>query len=256
MCCILDVTKNLDEKSSMAQLCDKSHCRNQVLLVTFLKILVKYVKFSIYRGNLLTCCLRRRYGMKYRRTIFEIFFGIFLLMFTSTLLWSGEPGDIVKKLILKDISLRDGEETKERKQKIWGEISPSFDFEEMAKGAMDKYWRKRSPEEKREFIELFANNIKGSYMRKIGSRFGEKIISLSEEQDNGYTRVHVSLIKRTVEKVSADFRLIRKDEEWRICDVIFEGVSLVNNYRSQIYSFLVKSSYEDLVQTFKQKQVE
>jgi phospholipid transport system substrate-binding protein len=152
--------------------------------------------------------------------------------------------------------LKDGEETKERKQKIWGEIFPSFDFEEMARSAMDKYWRERSPQEKREFIDLFAKNIKGAYVRKTGPRFGEKIISLSEEQDNGYARVRVDLIKRTVEKVSADFRLIRKDEEWRICDVIFEGVSLVNNYRSQIYSFLAKSSYEDLVQTFKQKQIE
>ena len=194
--------------------------------------------------------------MKYRRIVFEIFLGVFLLMFTSNLLWSGEPEDIVKKVILKDISLKGGERTKERKQKLWEEISPSFDFEEMAKRAMGQYWRERSSDEKKEFIELFANNIKGAYMRKTGSRFGEIIISLSEEQDNGYARVHVVLIKRTVEKVSAGFRLIRKDEEWKIYDVIFGGVSMVKNYSSQIDSFLIKSSYEQLVQTFKQKQIE
>ena len=194
--------------------------------------------------------------MKYRRIVFEIFLGVFLLMFTSNLLWSGEPEDIVKKVILKDISLKGGERTKERKQKLWEEISPSFDFEEMTKRAMGKYWRERSPDEKREFIELFANNIKGSYMRRTGSRFGEKIISLNEEQNNDYARVQVDLIKRTEEKVSANFRLIRKNGKWRICDVIFEGVSLVNNYRSQIYSFLTKSSYEDLYQMLKQRQNE
>ncbi len=194
--------------------------------------------------------------MKYRRIVFEIFLGVFLLMSTSTLLWSGEPEDLVKKVILKDISLKGGERTKERKQKLWEEIFPSFDFEEMAKRAMGKYWRERSPEEKREFIELFANNIKGAYMRRTGSRFGEKIISLNEEQNNDYARVQALLIKRTVGKVSANFRLIRKNEEWRICDVIFEGVSLVNNYRSQIYSFLTNSSYEDLVQRLKQRQHE
>ena len=194
--------------------------------------------------------------MKYRRIVFEIFLGVFLLMFTSNLLWSGEPEDIVKKVILKDISLKGGERTKERKQKLWEEISPSFDFEEMTKRAMGKYWRERSPDEKREFIEVFANNIKGAYMRRTGSRFGEKIISLNEEQNNDYARVQALLIKRTVGKVSADFRLIRKDKEWRICDVIFEGVSLVNNYRSQIYSFLTKSSYEDLYQMLKQRQNE
>ena len=194
--------------------------------------------------------------MRYRRIAFKIFIVFFFLTFTSTPLWSGEPGEVVKEIILKDISLKDGENTKERKLKLWREISPSFNFEEMAKKAMGKYWKERSHEEKREFIELFAKNIKDSYIRKTGPRFGEKIFSLSEVQDNGYVRVHVDLIKRTEGKVSADFRLIRKEEEWQICNVIFEGVSLVNNYRSQIDSFLIKSSYEELVQTFKQKQLE
>lgn len=66
--------------------------------------------------------------------------------------------------------------------------------------------------------------------------------------------MQVELIKRTEDEMSADFRLLRKNGEWRIFDVIIEGVSVINNYRSQINSFLIKSSYEDLVQELKQKQ--
>ncbi len=195
--------------------------------------------------------------MKYRRIVFELFLGVFLVMFTSTLLWAGEPGDVVKKVISKDISLKYEDDTKERKHGIWREISPSFDFEEMAKRAMGRYWRERSSEEKREFIELFAKNIQGSYMRTHGPHFGEKeIISLDEKQNNEYARVQVDLVKRTEETVSAKFCLVRKNGEWRICDVVLEGVSLLRNYRSQIYSFMSKSSYEELIQTFKQKQIE
>ncbi len=194
--------------------------------------------------------------MKYRKIVFGVFVSIFFLTFTSTPLWSGEPGEVVKEVIFKDASLKEAENTKERKLKLWEKISPSFNFEEMAKKAMGKYWRERSHEEKREFVELFANNIKSSYIRKTGPRFGEKIFSLNEVQDNGYARVRVELIKKTEEKKSADFFLLRKNLEWRIYDVAFEGVSLVNNYRSQINSFLIKSSYEELVQTFKQKQSE
>ena len=192
--------------------------------------------------------------MKYRRIVFELFLGAFLLMFTSTLLWSGEPGDLIKKIILKDISLTEGEDLKERKQEFWREISNSLDFEEIAKRVMGKYWKDRSPEEKKEFIGLFVNNVKGACMRKTGPRFGEEIISLSEKQNNRYAKVHIDLIKRTVEEVSADFRLIKKDGKWQIYDLIYQGVSLVHNYRSQIHSFLVKSSYEELVQELKQRQ--
>ena len=194
--------------------------------------------------------------MRYRKIAFKIFIGIFILTFTSTPLWSGEPGELVKSVILKDISLKDGEITKERKLKLWEKISSSFNFEEMAKKAIGKYWRERSHEEKREFVELFTNNIKSAYIRKTGPRFGEKIFSLSEVQDNGYARVQVEFIKKTEDKKSADFLLLRKNLEWRIYDVAFEGVSLVNNYHSQINSFLIKSSYEELVQMLKRRQSE
>ena len=194
--------------------------------------------------------------MRYRKIAFKIFIGIFILTFTSTPLWSGEPGELVKSVILKDISLKDGEITKERKLKLWEKISSSFNFEEMAKKAIGKYWRERSHEEKREFVELFTNNIKSAYIRRTGPRFGEKIFSLSEVQDNGYAKVQVEFIKKTEDKKSADFLLLRKNLEWRIYDVAFEGVSLVNNYHSQINSFLIKSSYEELVQMLKRKQSE
>ncbi len=192
--------------------------------------------------------------MKYGRIVFELFLGVFLLMSTSTLLWSGEPGDLIERIILKDISLEEGEGLEERKQELWREISNSLDFEEIAKKVMGKHWKERSPEEKKEFIELYVSNVKGTLMRKTGPRFGEKIISLSEKQKNGRAKVHIGLLKRTVEEVSADFRLIKKDGKWQIYDLIYQGVSLVRNYRSQIYSFLSNSSYEELVQVLKQRQ--
>ena len=57
--------------------------------------------------------------MKYKRIVFELFIVVFLLMSTSTLLWSGEPGDLIKKIVLKDISLEEGEDLEERKQELW-----------------------------------------------------------------------------------------------------------------------------------------
>ena len=110
--------------------------------------------------------------MKYRRIVFELFLGVFLLMFTSTLLWSGEPGDLIKRIILKDISLEEGEGLDERKQELWREISQFFDFGEIAKRVMGKYWKERSSEEKEEFVGLFVNNVKSACMRRTGPRFG------------------------------------------------------------------------------------
>ena len=73
-----------------------------------------------------------------------------------------------------------------------------------------------------------------------------------EKQGNKFAKVQVGLINKTEGKMSADFFLLRENLEWRIYDVVFEGVSLVSNYRCQFNSFLSKSSYEELVQKLKQ----
>ncbi|MCP4264956.1 MAG: ABC transporter substrate-binding protein [Candidatus Brocadiaceae bacterium] len=188
--------------------------------------------------------------MKYKKTVFNIFVVVLILLATSTL-WSGEPGELVREVILKDTSLKPEEMTKELKWKIWDEMSFAFDFEEMTKNILGNHWKKRSNEEKREFIDIFTRYLRRAYARKSSHRFGEKIISLKEKQDNDSARVQVKLIKRTEGEALVDFFLHRKSGKWQIYDAVIEGVSITKNYRQQIQSFLTESSYEDLVKKLK-----
>jgi phospholipid transport system substrate-binding protein len=191
--------------------------------------------------------------MKYKKTLFNILVVVLLLTTTSTL-WSGEPGELVREVILKDTSLKPEEMTKELKRKLWDEMSYAFNFEEMTKNVMGTHWEKRSNEEKKEFIEVFTRYLKRAYVRKSSHRFGEKIISLQEKQGQESARVQVELIKRTEGEVLADFFLHKKSDKWQIYDAVIEGVSITNNYRRQIQSFLAESSYEDLVKRLNQEQ--
>ncbi len=188
--------------------------------------------------------------MKYKKIVYNIFAVILILTITTTL-WSGEPGELVREVILKDTSLKPEEMTKELKRKIWDEMSYAFDFEEMTKNVMGNHWEKRSNEEKREFVDIFTSYLRRAYAKKSSHRFGEKIISLKEKQDNESARVQVKLIKRTEGEVLADFFLHRKSGKWQIYDAVIEGVSITKNYRQQIQCFLTESSYEDLVKKLK-----
>jgi phospholipid transport system substrate-binding protein len=66
--------------------------------------------------------------------------------------------------------------------------------------------------------------------------------------------VQTTLLTKSGKEVSADFYLLRKNGKWKICDLVMEGVSLVNNYHSQITNTLVRTSYDDLMHTMKEKQ--
>jgi phospholipid transport system substrate-binding protein len=169
-------------------------------------------------------------------------------------LWSGEPGALVKEVILKESSLNKIEDMHERKAKQWDAISSSFNFEKISQRVMGEYWNKCLYEQRSGFVELFTSHLKSSYVKKANSLFGKKIISLKEKQFNKFAKVQTTLLTKSGKEVSADFYLLRENGKWQICDLILEGVSLVNNYHSQITNTIVRTSYEELLDTMKEKQ--
>jgi len=50
-----------------------------------------------------------------------------------------------------------------------------------------------------------------------------------------------------------EFRLQKSAKDWRVYDVLIEGVSLVKNYRDQFDEILTKSSYDKLITDLRAK---
>jgi len=186
--------------------------------------------------------------------MFVILVSIFAITVNQSYLWSGEPGALVKKVILSESSLNEIDDISERKAKQWDAISSSFDFDKISQRVMGEYWSKCLYEQRSGFVELFTNHLKYSYIKKPNPLFGRKIISLKEKQFNNSARVQTTLLTKSGKEVSADFHLLRENGKWLICDLVMEGVSLVYNYRSQITNTLVRTSYEELLNTMIKKQ--
>ncbi len=195
-----------------------------------------------------------------KRIIFVIFAGIFILMSKPVFLWAEEPGKLIMRAIEKSLSIReevsvDGKVDKQMCEiRLWEEISPLFNLEEASKRALGRHWRNLTHEEKKEFVELFTDIIKEAYLGQACTSTGEKFVYLSEKQDDNYAKVLTKFITNTGTEISVDFRLLNYRGKWGIYDVVIEGVSLVNNYRSQFDTILVKSPYKELVQKMKEKQ--
>ena len=199
--------------------------------------------------------------MKHRKILFVVFAGTFFVTSMSTFLWAAEePGKFLIKTIdrglsvLKEPSLKGTEKAQERRQRLWEEISPVFNFEEMSKRSLGVHWKKRTPEEKKEFVELFTNILKDNYIGQTDTYSGEKIVFLKERHDDdNHATVQTKIITNTGTEVLVDYRMLNNDGEWRIYDMVIEGISFVNNYRSQFNNTLMKSSFEELIQKMKEK---
>lgn len=159
--------------------------------------------------------------------------------------------------ILKDPKYKGKDNAQKRRTALRNEISKVFDFEEMSKRSLGIYWRERTPQEKKEFVELYKDLLERSYSGKIESYSDEKILYQDEKiENNKYAEVKTKIITTDKKEIPIDYKLYFNGKEWKVYDVVIEGVSLVSNYRSQFNKIIRNQSYQELVKRMKTKQQE
>jgi phospholipid transport system substrate-binding protein len=172
---------------------------------------------------------------------------------------AGEPTEKIRQTtdktlsILANPALKDHSRAKERRRLIRSAIDERFDWEEMVRRSLATHWAKRTPEEKKEFLRLFSDLLERAYMSKIEEYSGEKVRYEGEAIDGEYAAVKVNIATKKNKDIPVEYRLKKDRNDWFVYDVSVEGVSLVNNYRTQFNSIILESSYENLVKKIKEK---
>jgi phospholipid transport system substrate-binding protein len=131
-----------------------------------------------------------------------------------------------------------------------------FDFEEMARRTLSRHWAGRSAEEQAEFVKLFTDLLERTYIGRIESYAGEKILYVGESIDARYATVRSKIVTRRKTETALDYRLHLLDGRWKVYDVLLDGVSFVSTYRSEFNRIIQLSSYASLVDQLRKKRVE
>jgi phospholipid transport system substrate-binding protein len=175
---------------------------------------------------------------------------------------AGEPTDLVRQItdqvlkILEDPQLQDPNRHAERQERLHKIAEQVFDWQDMARRALAVHWRERTPQEQQEFVRLFRDLVEGTYINRLESAIQEKreIQYVGEQVDGSRAAVKTNVVTRRNQQVPLEYRLQKADGRWLIYDVLVEGISLVNNYRSQFNRIITSSSYNELVQKMKNRQ--
>lgn len=158
--------------------------------------------------------------------------------------------------IVQDPDLRKPQNAEKRRVEIRQVARRLFDFEEMSRRALARHWAPRSPAERKRFTELFTDLLENSYVSKIESYGGEKIVYLPEQVDGDTVTVRSKLVTQRGIEVPIDYRMQKEGTRFEVFDVWIEGVSLVANYRTQFNKVVTQSSFAELVKKMEQKQLE
>lgn len=133
-------------------------------------------------------------------------------------------------------------------------IYPRFDFTEMAKRSLGPHWARRTAEEQREFVGIFAVLTGRAYVDNIESYTSQNVLYTRESEDQNYAQVDTKIVGDHQSPVTINYKLHNVDKEWKVYDLVIEDISVVNNYRSQFDRVIARSSFAELVRTMKEKQ--
>jgi phospholipid transport system substrate-binding protein len=169
------------------------------------------------------------------------------------------PMEVVKQVIekaldiLNDPALAGPAQKQRRQQTVKQLVDRHFDYREMAKRSLGATWGKLSAGQRDEFVRLFAELLEASYSDKI-DRYAKRVRVdyTGQSQDGDYAEVR-TVVVRPNDRIPLSYRLLNEGGAWKVYDVIIEGVSLVNNYRSQFARVISESSYTELVRRLRTK---
>jgi len=157
--------------------------------------------------------------------------------------------------ILTDPTLKSERKAKERRAQLRRTVLERFDFSEMSKRSMGQYWKERTPDERNQFVGLFTDLLERAYVDRVEGYTGEQILYLGETADGNYSEVRTKIVTKRNQEIPIAYRLQKADSnsKWEVYDIVVEGVSLVNNYRTQFSKIIRTSSYQDLVKKMQAK---
>jgi len=163
--------------------------------------------------------------------------------------------DINKVLdVLRDQSLKGEAGKKTKKTKIRALANGMFDYGELSRRTLGLHWKKLDPAQQKEFIDLYASLLEETYANRILSYSNEKVMygkerSLSEKT----VEVQTTIVTTNQTDIPINYRVINKGGDWKVYDVVIEGVSLINNYRTQFNEILANKPPAALLDILRKK---
>lgn len=122
-------------------------------------------------------------------------------------------------------------------------INPHVDFNRISALVLGKLWKQATKDEKIRFTKEFKRLLIRVYSR-IFFEFKDwslQFLPLNILADNKKIIVKTKILQPDISSLSVSYRMILIKGHWKIYDIMFEGISLVTNYRNSIKNEFKKS---------------
>jgi phospholipid transport system substrate-binding protein len=119
---------------------------------------------------------------------------------------------------------------------------------------LGRNWPKLSPKQRDEFVVEFKRHLSGTYWKTLEDYRDQKVtVTGARAEKKGDVTVRSTIDAERAEPIRMDYRMRQKGGEWSVIDVVIEGVSLVQNFRSQTQEIIGEVGVDGLIERLRQK---
>lgn len=125
-------------------------------------------------------------------------------------------------------------------------VRERFDFQEMSKRVVGQPWRNLSPQDQKDFEQLFTRLLQYAYISKIDDYAGQQVQFVQQRIKGDRAEVQTLLVDAQ-KSIPVSYIMQLHDGQWLAYDVVVEGVSLIRNYMEQFNEIIRKEGFPGLM---------
>jgi phospholipid transport system substrate-binding protein len=132
-------------------------------------------------------------------------------------------------------------------------ILPHLDDVSMAKLALGKNWRTASNDQKIAFVDEFRSLLVRTYSKSLQEFSDQTINFFPADIDDDKATVKSEVVQNGGPTIPVSYRMRVKDNDWKVYDIVIDGVSLVTSYRGTFAQEVRKGGMDGLLQLLRDK---
>ena len=130
-------------------------------------------------------------------------------------------------------------------QEIGNAFSPIVDFQRIARNVMGKHYKVSTSAQRDRFSEAFRASLLNTYSKTLIEFKDEKIIVLppkNKSRSPNKVKVDIEIITSSKSYPGVYSMYLDKNNEWKIINIVVNGINLGLTFRSQFYSLMEKNN--------------
>ena len=167
-----------------------------------------------------------------------------------------QPGPLnaIESMVDSILDVLDNKEMSlaEKKAQLSGYAHRFLSIEAMSQRTLGNYWNGATQEQRDHFIYLFTRILEETYLNRIDDYSGGSVKFLQQRVRDDRAIVDTMIIADEIQ-LPVQYRMVYESGNWRVFDIVIEGVSLIMNYRASYGEVIRRQGYDGLFRLMEER---